>query len=270
VDPRGAATAGYFQYGATKKYGKRTPAQSAGLNPGSIPLAANIGGLTSNKTYHFRTVAESKDGKRTGADRTFKTSKPTTTPVFTPNPVPFGSPFVVSGHITGTGAAGAEVTLFGRQFPYTAQFTQVGSTVLASNQGDYLFVLLGAPGNSQFQVRGKTNPPFVSAVQTLLVSSRITLHTPGSVKKGRRVRFWGLVSPAQDGVIVQIQRLNRNGTWSKFTQTNLRHRTDGRSGYSTTKRLHHSSTFRAVVKSVSGAVVEGTTVNTHFVRVKRR
>ena len=269
VDPRGAATGAWFQYGTTKKYGKRTPAQNAGINPGLISIAANITGLQSNKTYHFRTVAESKDGKRFGADRTFKTLKPTTTPGFSPNPVPYGSPVTITGKIVGTGAAGAEVSLFGRVFPYTSPFTQFGNTVIADQQGDYLFVLSSALSTAQFQVRGKTNPPFTSAIQTLFVSSRISLHTPTSVRRGRRVHFWGRVQPAQDGIVVEIQRRRPNGTFSVFTRTTLKDRPGNFSGYSTRKRLNHSSTFRAVVKSAGGVVVEGATANTHFVRVRR-
>src|SRR3954463_5913902 len=40
VNPQGAATSAYFQYGLTKKYGNRTPAQDAGLTPGVVPIAA--------------------------------------------------------------------------------------------------------------------------------------------------------------------------------------------------------------------------------------
>src|SRR5919202_268475 len=58
VDPNGQATAAWFQYGTTKTYGKRTPPQSAGLAPGQVPISAGVSGLTSNKTYHFRMVAE--------------------------------------------------------------------------------------------------------------------------------------------------------------------------------------------------------------------
>src|SRR3954468_23639487 len=66
VDPRGIATSTFFQYGTTKSYGKRTPDQSAGVNPGAIPIAAGISCLKSSTTYHFRIVAESADGRTNG------------------------------------------------------------------------------------------------------------------------------------------------------------------------------------------------------------
>ena len=269
VNPNGQATAAWFQYGLTKSYGKSTAHQNAGLAAGEIPIAQGIGGLTSNKTYHFRMVAESKDGRKNGPDKTFKTSKPTTTPVFTPNPVPFGKPVAVSGQIIGTGANGAEVSLFGHPFPYTDPFTQFGNTVIANSQGNYLFILSSALSNSMFQVRAKTSPAFTSASQLLHVSSTISLHAPGSVKRRNRVHFWGIVAPAQDGIVVEIQKLQKDGSWVLFTRTTLQHRAAGGSRYSTRKRLYHSHTFRAVVHSTGGPVDEGTTQGAHFIRAHR-
>jgi hypothetical protein len=269
VDPNGQATAAWFQYGATKSYGKRTPSQNAGLAPGQVPIAAGIGGLTSNKTYHFRMVAESKDGRKNGPDRTFKTSKPTTTPVFTPNPVPYGKPVAVSGQIIGTGANGAQVSLFGHPFPYTDPFTQFGNTVLADSNGNYLFILASALSNSIFEVRAKTNPAFTSTPQQLHVSSTITLHAPGRVRPRHRVHFWGVVQPSQDGVVVEIQKRLKNGSWVLFTRTALQHRAIGGSKYSTRKRLFHSQTFRAIVHSSGGIVDEGVTQGAQFVRARR-
>src|SRR3954469_15267368 len=136
VDPKGAATSAYFQYGLTKKYGSRTPSQDAGINPGVVPIAAPISGLQSSKTYHVRIVAENKDGKKFGGDTTFKTAAPTTIPVFTPNPAPYGSPVTVTGNLVGSGAKGATVRLYGRPFPYTAEYTLFGSPVVAASSGN--------------------------------------------------------------------------------------------------------------------------------------
>lgn len=270
VDPRGAATSAYFQYGLTKKYGKRTPSQDAGLNPGVVPIAATISGLQSSKTYHVRVVAENKDGKKFAGDRTFKTAAPTTTPVFTPNPVPYGSPVTVAGALVGSGAKGAEVTLLGRPFPFSAPFTQFGNTVIADSQGNYIFALTSALSTSQFQVRAKTSPAFTSAVQTLVVSSRISLRTSKRVKRGRKASFSGVVAPAQDGIIIDIQKLQTNGTFKHWTRAFLKHRSDGQSGYSTTKRIYKSATFRAIVRSNGGAVSQGVSPHTHTIRVTRK
>ena len=268
VDPRGEATSAFFQYGKTKNYGKRTPAQSAGLTPGAVPISASVSGLKSSTTYHFRIVGENKDGKRFGQDRSFKTSAPTTTPVFSPNPVLYGEPVAVSGQIVGTGAAGADVSLFGRVFPFTDPLTQFGSTVVADAQGNYLFILSSALSTAQFEVRAKTSPPFTSAIQTLQVASKISLGVPSRVRKGHRVRFRGRVQPAQDGIVVEIQKLKRDGSFVRFARTNLRHSSGNRSSYSVRKRLRRTGTFRAVVQSAGGVVVPGAS-QAHSVRVRR-
>jgi hypothetical protein len=270
VDPRGVATSAFFQYGTTKGYGKRTPAQSAGLNPGGIPLAAGITGLKSDTTYHFRIVAESKDGTTNGKDATFKTAAPTTTPVFTPNPVPYSDPVSVSGQIVGSGANGAQVTLFGRAFPFTAPFSQFGNTVVADSGGNYLFILSSALSTAQFEVRAETNPAFTSSIQTLQVSSKISLSVRNKVRKGHKVRFHGLVAPGQDGIVVEIQKRKRDGSYGVFARTTLKHRNDGRSSYSVRKTLRRRGIFRAVVQSAGGQVVAGTSPRDHSVRVTRR
>jgi hypothetical protein len=269
VDPNGQPTAAWFQYGSTKNYGNRTPSQNAGLSPGLVPIAAQISGLKSNTTYHFRMVAENKDGRKNGADRTFKTTKPTSTPVFTPNPVRFGAPVAVSGQVVGTGANGAQVSLFGHPFPYTDPFTKYGNTVVADKNGNYLFILASALSNSIFEVRGNTSPPFTSAPQQLHVASNISLHTPTRVKPRGRVHFWGIVSPTQDGIVVEIQKQLKGGAWALFTRTALKPRSAGTSRFTTRKRLFHSHVFRAIVHSTGGVVDAGTTQNTHFIRVKR-
>src|SRR4051812_8212176 len=270
IDPRGAATSAWFQYGLTNKYGKKTPLQDGGLNPGTVPVAATIGDLQSAKTYHFRVVAENKDGKKFGADKTFKAAAPPTTPVFTPNPAPYGSPVVVSGALVGTGAKGAEVSLFGRVFPYTEPFSQIGSTVVADEAGNYVFALTAALSSEQFQVHAKTNPAFTSPIQQLIVTSRISLKTSKKVKRGRKASFSGIVAPAQDGIIIDFQKLQSNGKFKHWTRAFLRHRSDGRSGYSTKKRIWKSATFRAIVRSNGGAVQEGTSPNTHTIRVTKK
>jgi hypothetical protein len=269
IDPRGVASSGYFQYGTTKSYGKKTPVQSAGVTPGAFPISAGLSALKSSTTYHFRLVAENADGKVNGPDRSFTTAAPTTTPVFTPNPVPYGNPVYVSGNIVGSGANGADVTLLGRPFPFTDPFAQVGNTVVTDASGNYLFVLASALSTSQYEVQAKTNPAFTSSVETLQVASKISMSVQGKVKKGHKVRFHGLVAPGQDGIVVAIEKRKRDGSYGVFARTTLHHRSDGRSSYSVRKKLRRRGIFIAVVQSAGGTVVPGTTPNAHSIRVVR-
>ena len=72
LDPHGLITSVYFQYGTTTNYERTTALQSQTGNT-FRNIAANVGGLASNTTYHFRIVATNSVGTRYGSDRTFTT-----------------------------------------------------------------------------------------------------------------------------------------------------------------------------------------------------
>ena len=72
LDPHGLTTNVRFQYGTTTNYGRHTAFQSQTGNT-FRNIAANIVGLTTNTTYHFRIVATNSVGTRYGNDRTFTT-----------------------------------------------------------------------------------------------------------------------------------------------------------------------------------------------------
>ena len=71
-----------FQYGRTTSYGSTTANQTKTGNT-TQNVAANISGLTTGTTYHFRIVATNSAGTRYSGDRTFTTKGP---PVVTTNP----------------------------------------------------------------------------------------------------------------------------------------------------------------------------------------
>ncbi len=73
VDPGGALTTCFFEYGPTAAYGSRTPLQSAGAGAEAVSVLANLEGLTPDTTYHFRVVVESAGGEASGADVSFST-----------------------------------------------------------------------------------------------------------------------------------------------------------------------------------------------------
>ena len=72
LDPHGLTTTVYFQWGTTTSYAHTTPMQSQTGNT-YRNIAANIGGLATHTTYHFRIVATNSGGTRYGSDRTFST-----------------------------------------------------------------------------------------------------------------------------------------------------------------------------------------------------
>jgi plastocyanin len=72
LDPHGLTTSVYFQYGTTINYGHTTAVQTHTGNT-FRNIAANIDGLATNTTYHFRIVATNSVGTRYGSDTTFTT-----------------------------------------------------------------------------------------------------------------------------------------------------------------------------------------------------
>lgn len=72
LDPHGLTTSVHFQYGTTTSYGLTAVPQSQSGNT-YRNVSANISGLTTHTTYHFRIGAVNSAGSRLGGDRTFTT-----------------------------------------------------------------------------------------------------------------------------------------------------------------------------------------------------
>jgi hypothetical protein len=75
VNPRGAKTTYYFEFGLTAAYGlqSRPRSLSAGNTPRSV--RATRAGLRAGQTYHYRLVGRNVNGLSVGQDRTFTTSR---------------------------------------------------------------------------------------------------------------------------------------------------------------------------------------------------
>lgn len=76
VNPNGADTSYHFQYGTSASYGSNTPSTSAGSGTNDVPVSAQLSGLASSTTYHYRVVAVSSAGTTDGVDQTFTTTTP--------------------------------------------------------------------------------------------------------------------------------------------------------------------------------------------------
>jgi alpha-tubulin suppressor-like RCC1 family protein len=73
VNPNGAGTEYFFEYGPTTSYGSKTAVgYASGTN--TSERSETIGGLEVGQTYHFRIVAVSAAGTTQGEDQTFTTT----------------------------------------------------------------------------------------------------------------------------------------------------------------------------------------------------
>jgi len=83
VNPRGAETKYYFEYGTTISYGSKTEEATAGSGTSSLEESKAIAGLKSGTIYNFRIVATNSSGTSYGSNELFATGWAV---LATPNP----------------------------------------------------------------------------------------------------------------------------------------------------------------------------------------
>lgn len=74
VNPNGAITSYWYEYGLNPALGKQTAKQSVGSGRVAILAPGYITGLTKSTSYYYRLVAENQYGKNNGATVTLRTS----------------------------------------------------------------------------------------------------------------------------------------------------------------------------------------------------
>jgi hypothetical protein len=255
VDAHGLTTDYTFQYGTTSGYGGQTPLAPAGNGTISLKLNQAVSGLAPGTLYHYRIVAVNSAATTNGGDRTFTTaSVPLSVQlVGAPNPVVFGDPFFVEGHLSGTGAANHAIVLQANPFPYLGGFNDVGNPELTNSSGGFSFPYVGLLENAQLRVVTIGKPAVASPVVVENVAVRVSLHVR-STRRHRYVRLYGTVTPAEVGALVGFQLLqpgrsvNEGGTVVKAG-------TAGVSRFSRIVRVRRRGLYRALVRVFDGAHV---------------
>jgi phosphodiesterase/alkaline phosphatase D-like protein len=74
VNPNGAATSWYVEFGTTAGYGSKTAAVNAGSGTATTTISETLTGLTPGTSYHYRVVATNSAGTGRGADGLLTTS----------------------------------------------------------------------------------------------------------------------------------------------------------------------------------------------------
>jgi hypothetical protein len=249
LNPHGQITDYVFQYGTTSAYGAQSPLAPAGNGASTIKVSQAVTGLQPGITYHYRIVASSPAGTTKGADRTFKTPKvPLSVQIVgAPNPVVFGSPLLVEGTLSGTGASTHEVILQANPFPYLAGFKTIGNPEVTNSTGGFSFPLLGLLENAQLRVVTVGSPVVVSPVVVEGVAVRVAFHVHRAARRGY-VRLYGTVAPAEVGALVGFQRLIPGGKSVNEGGTAVKVGTSSVAKFSRVVRLRRRGLYRALVK----------------------
>jgi len=208
LNPNGANTSYYFQYGVTRAYGSQTAIADAGAGSKTISVRLPITGLQPITVYHYRLVAVNASGATIGDDEKLLTTKvPLSLAILaSPNPVTFGGLITVQGTLSGTDNAKRAVVLQANPFPYTGGFQSVGNPELTTATGGFSFTLLNQEQSTQFRVFTTTNTPVISPVASENVAVRVSSHVARTKRRGF-ARIYGTVTPAVIGAQVGMLRI---------------------------------------------------------------
>jgi hypothetical protein len=256
INPHGAATTFYFQYGTTTAYGSRTPSTAVGAGNAVVGATADIAGLGPNTRYHYRLVGHNSAGTTLGGDRSFTTPKQPLGLALTatPNPVAFGAPSTLAGTLSGTGNAGRPIQLQQKPFPFTGAFANVGNPQLTNAQGAFAFALLSVPLTTQYRVLVTDKPSVVSPVLTVSVTVVVGTRTTSThVRRGGHVHFSGTVQPKVANLPVAVQKLNAQHHWVTVSGTITRN-----GGiYGKTVRIRRGGSYRVYAGASGGTFAPG-------------
>jgi len=107
VNPNGALTNYWYEFGVSSTLGNKTTNQTVGSGFVATPAPAYITGLSKDTTYFYRLVAQNQFGTITGAQYTFQTTDSVTPPV---GSIPKVQTLLVSGITNSSADLGGEVT----------------------------------------------------------------------------------------------------------------------------------------------------------------
>ena len=252
INPRGAATTYYFQYGPTTAYGKQTT--PASLPAGSVRVKVGQAATGLLPGYHYRLVASNSVGLKPGSDRTYaltKTKKAKFTIAKPTAATVYGGAFNLTGQLSGAGNSARKIVLQESPFPYLAPFATVGVPIVTSSTGAFSFHVARLLTSTQYRVSTLDPRPLYSPLVTVDAGLRVTLKVRTSSHKGL-VRLYGTVTPASVGarVTFQLRKAVRPGNSEKTSERTSKFATQFST---TTKRATKTlSRFSAIVKVTKG------------------
>lgn len=275
INPNGADTSYFFQYGPTTAYGSQTPAVSVGAGTATVKVGQTVTNLMTGE--HYRVVATNSVGTAFGKDKTFgvgKSQKKASRLKFdfpkgkgkgkTPAVVGYGGTYTLIGTMSGTGSANHPIALQTVAFPFTSPFTNIGAAVLTSPTGAFSFRIANLLQSTEFRLVTVGARPINSAVIPVNVAPRVTIHVRSGGHTGL-ARLYGTVTPGKTGAGVIVQILTPQKATSKregpkpvaIGSTVLRKATARTSRFSAVVHVTRSGYYRVYVKLPKGPLVPG-------------
>jgi hypothetical protein len=270
VNPRGAVTSYYFQYGATIAYGKQTT--PASLPAGSLRVKVGQVAVGMLPGYHYRLVASNEKGQKLGKDKTFAANKVRKAKFSITKPkaaTVYGGALTLTGLLSGTGNGARQIVLQESPYPYLTTFTTIGAPIVTSPTGAFSFHVPRLLTSTQYRVSTLDPRPLYSSLVTVDAALHVTLKVRTSSHKGL-VRLYGTVTPASVGarVTFQLRKAVRPGNSEKAAErtskfatqfsTKAKRGTKTVSRFSAIVKVTKGGTYRAEATPVKkGALVAG-------------
>lgn len=258
VNPHGIETVYAFQFGTTTGYGAQTAPVSVGNGTTEVKVSQTIAGLQPGTTYHYRLVATNGAGTSNGHDVAFTTKKiPLTFKIARMSkPTVFGSPFSLSGVLSGTGATNHAVVLQANPFPYLGGFRSTGNPELTDAAGNFSFSVANLMENTQFRVATLDTPAVNSPIVVGRVAVRVSLKLRSTGRPGF-VRMYGTVMPAEVGARVGFQLMRPGLGPLTVAGTVVKPANASTSRFSRVVRIRRGGLYRAFVQVANGKQVSG-------------
>jgi hypothetical protein len=270
INPNGMQTSYYFQWGPTTSYGSQTPTVVVGDATTRVKVGQLVSGLETGVTYHYRVVAVTSSGEPIpGHDRTFVTGKSTPKLELPKSAdVIVGTPFALSGTLTGPDNAHQTVELQASTYPYREEFRTVGVSTFTGPTGAFSFAVAPISASTEYRAITVGLRPLFSRIETVHAQVKVALRVRTSQKRGL-VRLYGTVAPATVGatVALQVHEAVKPGSvrpgsevtarWVNQFVTVVKKAGKTFSRFSVVVNVHVGGRYRAVVKLRNGPLASG-------------
>lgn len=252
VDPNGAATTWYVEWGAATSFGNRTPDQALPAGTRAVPVSVLLEGLPSHRRIHWRVVATNVAGVKRSGRTSFTTLRAPTGIALSLSPptTTWNRTVSLFGTVRGAGVNGLTVSLQQSSFPFDGVFNEV-ATARTNRSGLFRFAPRPVFLATQFRAVPQIAPQLVSSVRSVRVRSRVRVHR--GEKTRRAVWLTGAVNPGLPTGEAVLQRRRRTGGWRRVDAVALTAQTELRSTYAfKVRRKRTTKLYRVRVAARDG------------------